>query len=58
LGRPQILHAIHNLVTLDNFAEDNVFAVEVWCGRGRDEELRAIGVGPTIGHRQEVLLGV
>src|SRR5664280_1544884 len=43
-----LLHQIEVLA----LSEDGVFAVEVGCWNFGDEELRAVGVGPAIGHRQ------
>lgn len=35
-----------------------MLVVEVWCGHSGDEELRAVGVGASVGHGQQARLGV
>jgi hypothetical protein len=45
VARANVLNLAHNIQTLDHFAENGVFAVQVRCGSGQDEELTAVGVG-------------
>lgn len=68
------LNDLDNIVSLENFAKDNVtavkppassqnmsptdFAVYSRCNSSSDEELRAIGILACIGHAEETLLGV
>src|SRR5919204_2394871 len=43
---------VHHLHALDHLAEDGVLAVQPGRRHLGDEELRAVGVGPGVGHRQ------
>ena len=45
-------HAVGILIAIGHLAEDNVPAVEPGGDDGSDEELRAVGVGAGVGHRQ------
>lgn len=38
--------------SLENFAKDDVFAIQPWSLNGGDEELGAIGVFASIGHAE------
>lgn len=40
-------------LSFDDLTKHDMFAVEVWSLYGGDEELRSIGVGAGIRHRQE-----
>lgn len=42
---PDILDFLHDVHAVDDFAEDDVFAVEEGRGGAGDEELAAVGVG-------------
>jgi hypothetical protein len=46
------------MTTIINHTENNVFTIEPIGYYGGDEELRSIGVLPSIGHRKETGLGV
>jgi hypothetical protein len=39
----QVLDLAHDALAVDNLAIDDVLLVEVRCGDGGDEELRAVG---------------
>eukprot|EP00958_Prasinococcus_capsulatus_P013281 scaffold1350_cov277-Prasinococcus_capsulatus_cf.AAC.1 len=43
----------HDVVALDDLAEDGVVAVEVRRGRDDDAEVGAVGVGPHVGHGEQ-----
>src|SRR5580693_6332722 len=43
---------IGDILAFDYFAEDCVFAGEPRRGSERDEELRAVGIGAGVGHRE------
>ena len=49
----RVLDGVHDLHALDDLAEDDVLAVQVRRGHRRDEELRAVGVGARVGHREQ-----
>ncbi len=55
------LHGSDNVIAGDDLSEDDVAAVQVRSVGGADEELRAVGVGASVGHgqaaRAEVLSG-
>ena len=48
-----LLHCIDYVHPFDDFAEHDVFAIEVMCWCKRDVKLRAICVRTRVGHRQE-----
>ena len=52
------LNLLDDVQTLDDLTEDDVGAVEPGGGDGGDEELRAVGVLASVGHRQLTGLGV
>lgn len=52
------LHLLNDLLAAGDLTEDNVLAVKVRSGDKGDEELRAVGVLTSIGHAQQVRLGV
>src|SRR5712691_3627475 len=45
---------VNHVGALDDLAEDGVLAVQPGRRHGRDEELRAVGAGPGVGHGQQV----
>ena len=45
---------IYKFLTTNDLAEHDVFAIEPTGDHGRDEELGAVGVGASIGHRQQI----
>lgn len=55
------LHLVDHFVTLGDLAEDNVLAVQPLSICGANEELRSVGIGSSVGHREaartEVLAG-
>ena len=59
LNRPVIaiswvgLSSLHNIITSHDFTEDNMTIVQPRCLGNSDEKLGAIGVGSSIGHREE-----
>ena len=53
-----ILDLVDDLVALEDFAEDDVAAIEPAGDDGGDEELGAVGVLAAVGHAQETLAGV
>merc|ERR1711879_467995 len=52
------LDGLDDVLTLDDFAEDDVLAIEPWAWDGGDEELGSVGVLASVGHGEEVWLGV
>jgi len=46
------LNFLHNIHSVDNFAKDNVLAVEPFGLDGGDEELRSVRVLASVGHRE------
>lgn len=44
------LNSLNDVHTLNNLAEDDVLAIEPSSLHGGDEELRAVGVGTSVGH--------
>jgi hypothetical protein len=44
VARTHILNLAHNIQALDNFAKDNVLAVEMRRRSGQNEKLAAVGV--------------
>lgn len=48
----------NNIQTIDNLTEDNVFVVQPSGLNRTDEELGAVCVGASIGHRQNAGAGV
>jgi len=59
-ARASCLELLHDLqrLSISNFTEDDVLAVEPRGDDGGDEELRAVGVGTRVGHGQDTRLGV
>lgn len=43
----------HDVETVGDLAKDRVAVVEEGSGYGRDEELRTVGTGAGIGHRED-----
>mmetsp|Transcript_7321 Transcript_7321/g.20636 ORF Transcript_7321/g.20636 Transcript_7321/m.20636 type:complete len:223 (+) Transcript_7321:17-685(+) len=54
----EALDLLDKLLALDHLAEDHVAAVQPGGLDGGDEELRAVGVGASVGHRKQVGLVV
>ena len=52
LAALDLLDALHDVHALHDAAEDGVLVVEPRARRRRDEELRAVGVGAGVGHRE------
>ncbi|KAH3665063.1 hypothetical protein OGATHE_003878 [Ogataea polymorpha] len=57
-SRAELLNGLDNIVALDNLAKDNVLAVQPRTWNSRDEELGAVGVWTSIGHRKQTRLRV
>ena len=57
-GRTLGLNLLDNVQTINDLAKDDVLAVEPRGDNGGDEELRAVGVGASIGHAEQEGLGV
>jgi len=55
---PNSLAFLNDLVALDNLPEDDMFAIQPGGLRSAQEELRAVGIGAGIGHRQNTLPSV
>lgn len=53
-----ILNLVHNLVALENLAEDNVTSIEPASDDCGDEELGAVGVFSGVGHAEQSFAGV
>jgi len=45
---------IYQSRAMNDLAEHDMLAIEPTGGHGRDEELRAVGVGASIGHREQI----
>mmetsp|Transcript_78679 Transcript_78679/g.156439 ORF Transcript_78679/g.156439 Transcript_78679/m.156439 type:complete len:435 (+) Transcript_78679:209-1513(+) len=56
--RGQDLDGLDGLHPLQHLAEDDVAAVEVRRGSGRNVELRAVGISPRVGHTEQPGLSV
>ena len=56
--RSQHLQTLQNVHALLHLTEHDVVAVQPGAGNGRDEELRTVGVGTAVGHRQKTGSGV
>ncbi|QBM89948.1 hypothetical protein METSCH_E01850 [Metschnikowia aff. pulcherrima] len=52
------LDFFNNVHTLSDLTENNVGAVQPWARHSGDEKLRPVGVGASVGHRQQAWLGV
>ena len=50
--RPYRFNSLNHVHTFHDFAEDDVLAIEVRCLPSANEELRAVGVGSRVRHRQ------
>merc|ERR1711864_5443 len=50
--RPKSLHLLHHIHALHHLSGHNVLPIQPLGLRGAEEELRAVGVRPCIGHRQ------
>lgn len=55
-SRAQRLNLLDNIETVSDLTEDNVLAVQPRAGDSGDEELGAVGVRTSIGHRQQTRL--
>jgi hypothetical protein len=53
-----VLDGRDDIHTLDDTAKDDVLAIEPSSLDGGQEELRAVGVGTSVGHREEARTGV
>lgn len=52
-SRTQRFNLLDNIETIGNLTENDVLTVQPGARNGGDEELRAVGVGTSIGHRQQ-----
>lgn len=52
------MEGINNILSINHFAEDDVLSVEPVTGHEGDEELGAVGVLASVGHGEEIGLGV
>lgn len=50
------LQHIHNSHPFQHLSENDVFAIQMWCGDSCDEELGAISVGSSVGHAEQAHL--
>lgn len=57
-SRLAALDLVNNVVALEDFAKDDVAAVQPGGDGSGDEELGTVGVGSGVGHRKKTLLGV
>lgn len=53
--RTCLFHNSYNIHPFDNFAENDVLAIKPWRQYGSDKELRTVGVGTGISHRQQAI---
>jgi hypothetical protein len=53
-----LLDFLDDIKTLFDFSEDDVLSIEPRARNGGDEELGSVGVGSSIGHREQSRLGV
>ena len=44
---------VDNVLSRSSLSKNGVLAVEVWSGKVRDEKLRAVGVGSSVGHGKD-----
>lgn len=56
--RTNSFNIFYNIKTFQNFAKNNMLAVQPWGGDGGDEELGTLRVGAGVGHGQVSLFGV
>jgi hypothetical protein len=49
----EVLDLTDDALAVDDFTEHDVLLVQVRCVDGRDEELRAVGAWPSVGHTQQ-----
>lgn len=56
--RPKEAHLPNDVHALDDLSKDHVFAVQPIGLDTGDEELRAVGVGSSVGHRENTGLGM
>lgn len=54
----QRLDLLDHVEAVGDLTEHNVLAVQPWAWHGGDEELGAVGVWASVGHRQQTWLGV
>lgn len=47
---------VHNSHPFQHLSKNDMFAIQVWCGDGCDEELGAVSVWPSIGHAEQAHL--
>lgn len=52
------LNLLYDVLALDDLAEHDVLAIEPRGDYSGDEELRAVGIAPSIGHREQIRLVV
>ena len=52
------MQGLNDVLAFGDFTEDAVLSVEPGAGNEGDEELRAVGVGASVGHGKEERLGV
>ena len=53
-----LLHLLNNTPAVDDPAKDGVLLIQVGRRPETNKELAAVGVGPSVGHRQQSLVGV
>lgn len=56
--RTESLHFLDHVHSLLHAAKDNMLAIQPFCFTGADEELGSVGVGSSVGHRQDSRSGV
>ena len=53
ISRADLFHGSHDIHAISDLAKDHVLSIQPSSLLGADEELRPVGVGSSVGHRQD-----